>query len=269
MNKIEKAPEDLKQCASLSRKPENKKLCKVTERFRVAIICFSALVLISIIICVGYYRSNALAVSKALNGGLVCIDPGHGFDDPGTVSELLGDVTEAKINMSISQMLADELKKCGFSVIFTHDGITLPQNADVDGNGIFDPTERVTYSDGLDTKPDIFISIHCDSFPSDASVNGTRLYYQGGTDRNILSGLLGSVSREIDGMDDARRDTLVKSMSQDDAYTVICDRKECLAFLIECGFVTNADDAQRLTSADWQHELAKAIAQGIYRYCNK
>lgn len=241
----------------------------VAKRFRTAIICLSALVVVSMITCIGYDRFNTVSKAKALSGCLVCIDPGHGFGDPGTAGEFLGDVTEAEINMSISQRLAEELKKKGFSVVFTHDGSDIPVGTDVNNNGIFDPEERVTYSDSFDSVPAVFISIHCDSFPSDPSVNGTRLYYQDGSDRGVLSGLLRSVANEISVINGTRRAPIVKSMSQNDAYTVICDREKSSAFLIECGFVTNADDAARLISADWQSSFAKAIADGMYKYCNK
>lgn len=270
MNKIDKNPEDLREHIDT---PEGvcdeKKSFKTTARLKIAIICVLTVVLMSTIICIGYHRSDVLAASRALKGCLVCIDPGHGFDDPGTVSELLGDVTEAQINMSIAQKLASELEKCGFSVVFTHDGITIPFGADIDENGIFDPTERVTYSDRLDTKPELFISIHCDSFPSDATVNGTRLYYQSENAFGVLSGLLRSVAREIDAIDGTRRETLVKPMSRGDAYTVICDRNEYPAFLIECGFVTNEYDAEKLVDAAWQQAFARAVAHGIYKHCNK
>lgn len=237
------------------------------KRLRVTIICLSALIVVSIITFIGYERLRTISKIKTLRGCLICIDPGHGFDDPGTVSEFLGNVTEADINMSISQRLAEELNKKGFSTVFTHDGVSIPVGADVNENGVFDPEERVTYSDSLDAVPIIFISVHCDSFPNDDSVNGTRLYYQDSADRGVLSGLLRSVANEISKIDSDRRTPIVKSMSQNDAYTVICNREKSSSFLIECGFVTNIDDAARLINANWQSNFAKAIAEGMYKYC--
>jgi N-acetylmuramoyl-L-alanine amidase len=63
------------------------------------------------------------------NAPTICIDPGHGFSDPGALGVLNG-VTyqEDDINLAIAYKLKNELNARGFNVIFTHDGVNLPED---------------------------------------------------------------------------------------------------------------------------------------------
>jgi N-acetylmuramoyl-L-alanine amidase len=138
----------------------------------------------------------------------------------------------------------------------------------IDADGIFDPSERVRYSDSIEEAPSIFISIHCDSFPQDASVSGTRIYYQNGYGTEVTKKMALQIADSIDKIDKNRKETVVKGMSADDAFTVIHNRGEKIAFLIECGFITSESDAALLKDPNWQSAFANAVAIGIFEFCN-
>ena len=200
-----------------------------------------------------------------LNTSIICIDAGHGFSDPGAKNTLIEPKTEAEINYSIASLLMEKLRALGFRVIMLHNGDTIPLDYDTDGDGVFDVNERVNYSDTLDAA--IYISIHCDSFPSNSDVQGTRIYFQAAY--NSHNGYIASqIADSIDKSGINERKTLTKPMKENDAFFVIRNRKNMISLLVECGFITNASDAQKLTDQTYQSDFAQAIAMGIYEYCN-
>ena len=107
---------------------------------------------------------------------LIVVDAGHGLFDVGAINEEnLGTVTEADINFAVALALSEYLNERGYTVVMTHDGITKPETEYDDGEDTYGPSERADFSNAQ--AADLFISIHCDSFPDNKDVYGTRLYY--------------------------------------------------------------------------------------------
>ncbi len=193
----------------------------------------------------------------------VCIDAGHGFDDPGAMSDKLNGQTESDVTLSVTRLLADELTIRGITVLLTHDGETFPLEATADEGGklVFRPQDRVEYAQAQPI--DLFVSLHCDSFPSDASVRGTRVYYASDGESGPLSGrAVKAVCAAVDAAFPDAKKSLAKPMTGDGAYYVL--RKATYpSVLIEMGFITNDADAADLTDPGWQRSFAQAVAEGI------
>ena len=205
---------------------------------------------------------------------LICIDPGHGINDPGTVNlQYMNGKSEAEFNFIFATHLKGELEALGFRVVFTNDGKTIPTGFDYDGDNIFSASdnfngevvsERRDYAMSL--KPDYFISIHCDSFASDESVHGMRIYAY---DRNELASkaIDKIVSRMAPVTAKYENSTARKFLKDDDtAFAVTKKWENTPAMLVELGFVTNKADAECLLSEDWNKSVAVAIAKGIADY---
>ncbi len=208
------------------------------------------------------------AYDNAMADGKICIllDAGHGITDVGAVNEEnLGEITEADINFAITSLLYDKLTERGYEVIMSHDGKT-PKIADYDdGEAKYTPSERAAFSNSTDA--DIFISIHCDSYPANPDVFGTRLYYPMGTANSskfdeLLSYALGDKINQSFG---DYKEVIQKPMSSGDAYTVLY-KTAIPSVLVECGFITNKNDAEKLKDAMWQDSFANALANGIDKY---
>lgn len=205
---------------------------------------------------------------KAMEDGEICIvvDAGHGLGDVGAMNEEnLGDITEADINFAVASLLAENLTEKGYTVIMSHNGIVKPETEYDDGEDTYGPSERADFSNS--TAADIFISIHCDSFPSNADVYGTRLYYASGTpyatklDKQLAEALGDAVNESFP--DD--KDVILKAMDSSTAYTVLY-KTEVPSVLVECGFITNASDAEKLTDVEWQAKFAAALSDGVDEY---
>lgn len=191
---------------------------------------------------------------------VICIDPGHGFDDGGTSSEYLNGLNEDDITLAISQMLAEELQALGYQTILTHDGNSFPITSAYDNNNKFRPEERTAFANSIDI--DYYVSIHCNSY-DDPSVYGTKIYYYDSeiktehTSDAIAESIQNGLLQSLDSGSRCSAEEMTSG-----AYYVI-RRTVVPASLIETGFVTNESDAAKLIDPEWQRSFAKGVAAGI------
>ena len=209
-----------------------------------------------------------LSLRQAMEDGEICIvvDAGHGLGDVGALNEEnLGDVTEADINFAIASLLCGKLEAKGYTVIMSHDGVTKPETEYDDGEDTYGPSERADFSNS--TAADLFISIHCDSFTSNADVYGTRLYYASGTPNatKLDKELAEALADEIDDSFPSDKEVILKAMDESTAYTVLY-KTTVPSVLVECGFITNKGDAEKLLDSVWQEKFATALADGVDEY---
>ncbi len=113
------------------------------------------------------------------SGPLICIDPGHGYSDGGSESQYLDvyGMTEKDINLPVALKVRDILIEKGYNVIMTRDSDKIPEGADADGDGFYYRKTEDIARFANETGCEYFFSIHCDSYPADESVSGTRFYY--------------------------------------------------------------------------------------------
>jgi N-acetylmuramoyl-L-alanine amidase len=176
-------------------------------------------------------------------GRTIMLDPGHGGSDPGAPGVIPG-VWEAPLNLQICQALAEELRRLGYDVLLTR---TKDRFTSLGA--------RTDYANGV--LPYLFVSVHCNSienpafqglmtFCHPASLQGSRLA------QAIHEEVLGATGAVDKSVRTAKffvlRETVMPSA------------------LVECGFVTNADECRKLTTPAYQRQLAQGIARGIDRY---
>lgn len=196
------------------------------------------------------------------NGVTVCVDPGHGFDDPGTFSDLLGDLCEKDITLAVAEKLKYHLELLGYTVVMTHDGESFPRTSVYDNNNKYKPEERVAYANSLGSTIDYYISIHCNSFETDEA-SGTRIYYYEGPQK--LSGYDIDITQAVaDQIGVAFPDDNTPTVEKYHYYVITYTKVP--ASLVEIGFVTNPDDAADMIDPGWQEKYAKALADGIDNY---
>lgn len=173
--------------------------------------------------------------------GTVVIDPGHGGKDPGAKS-VLG-YWEKSVNLEISRKVVSYLKQSGVNVVMTRNDDSYPSLE-----------SRAALANRIGA--DLFVSIHCNTI-ADSSFRGFIIFTARSaswtskkTARNIKNTLsaAGIPDRGIQNQD----------------FRVLVQTK-CPAVLIECGFMTNYDEASQLQNSWYQDKLARAIADGIVK----
>lgn len=171
--------------------------------------------------------------------GTVVIDPGHGGKDPGGQS-VLG-YWEKGVNLNIAQKVADYLRNAGVRVVMTRENDSYPELE-----------ERADLANRINA--DLFASIHCDT-NGDSTHRGFTVY----------------VARKASWTSKKTGRTIEKTLSnagipskglRNADYRVLV-QTQCPAVLIECGFMSNYDEAALLLDPWYQDKLARAIADGV------
>ncbi len=186
----------------------------------------------------------------------VIVDAGHGSPDGGASSE--SGLLEKDINLSIAEKLKDLLKLCGYNVIMTRTGdeaIYDENSATIREKKRSDIKNRVRIA--TSNPGAVFVSIHQNWF-SDKKQNGAQIFYSPNSDGSRL--LAERIRARITDMIQPDNKREIKK-SDSDIY--ILQNVDNDAVLVECGFLSNMEEAMLLATDDYQFKLAFAVAAGI------
>jgi len=207
---------------------------------------------------------NVLQQPKAFSIKTIVLDPGHGGKAEGAINKTLN-IKEKDLNLKIAQQLAKQLKSLGFTVYLTRDN-------DKD----LSLKERSEFANKM--KADILLSIHHNSSHSQAPC-GIEVYtypFAGhpSTERNtpIASDkVVAPVNTH-----DKTSTLLAFNLQKNIIYrTKLNDRGvrrgrmgvlnglKCPGVLIECGFISNQQEAKNLLQESYQKKLIQGICDGI------
>ena len=217
---------------------------------------------------------------------LVVIDAGHGGFDPGT--ESAGGIAEKNVALAIAQRLAAGLEARGVDTELTRNDdqfLSLPQR-----------TELANHAHA-----DLFVSIHLNSSP-DWNTSGIETYYlnnttdratirlarmenggdYGALGQSNLNYILANLRQDYKALESSSLARMIEvdAAARVDAATGITVHAlgakkgpfyvlvgaEMPSVLIECGFLSNPQEAQLLLQPAYQQALADGIAMAIIHY---
>ncbi|KLU65577.1 N-acetylmuramoyl-L-alanine amidase LytC precursor [Desulfosporosinus acididurans] len=194
--------------------------------------------------------------ANALSGKTIMIDPGHGSPDTGAVGP--NGTYEKDNTLAIAKDLNSVLQQAGAKVLLTRDNDPSPAASDF--SEINDLQDRV--DDAAKNNPDLFISIHNDSF-SNPSVQGTTTYYCDGNPQEEKSKQLAS------SIQSAMIDTVkTNNRGVKDANFYVIKYTTMPAVLVETAFISSPYEEARLQNDTFRKNVAAAIFHGIYNYYN-
>ncbi len=171
------------------------------------------------------------------------VDPGHGGKDPGALARFPGHAHEKTINLEIGRRVAKLLNDRGAKVTTSRDRDTYPERSD-----------RADLAERL--RVDLFVSIHCNSGPDDA-IGAIVFVYKHASLQS---------QRAADCVVKALRRAGVECLGSSREDFFVLREHSRPAILIECGFLTNRDEAGRLNTPAYHDQLALAIVDGITAY---
>lgn len=190
----------------------------------------------------------------------IVIDAGHGGEDGGTSSK--EGVLEKDLNLSVATKLKDILASSGFDVVMTRsdDKMLYDPNEDYVGRKkILDMRERVRIASMYEDS--IFVSIHMNAFPEE-KYSGLQVYYSANDERSIE--LAQAIQSTVHSLIQQNNDRKIKCGKD----IFLLDRIKTPAVLVECGFLSNAEEAKRLTDDIYQSQLAFCIFLSICNMCD-
>ena len=200
-----------------------------------------------------YYDENIAVSVMPVDKKCIVIDAGHGGFDPGKVAS--DGVNEKNINLAIASKLST----------FLEEGGAVIRNTRIEDSSLSESKRQDLKSRAEianNSKADIFVSIHQNSFPK-SSVKGAQVfYYKGSEEGKKLAGFIQNRLKEVVDIDNSR---IAKA---NDSYYVLKQIK-IPSVIVECGFLSNGIEHNKLMSSGYQEKLAWAIYMGILDYFNE
>ena len=218
----------------------------------------AAMLAASLALCIGG-RSAVQAVMHHDSARTLVIDAGHGGFDGGAVGS--NGTTEQDINLSIAQRVQSLAAFFGVRTAMTRtdeNALDYDPSRPVRENKIADIKAREQFVQ--DTADPVFLSIHLNKF-SDAQYHGAQVFYSPGhADSKTLAELLQASLAE--GCDPAN----TRQAKQAEPTIYLMKQLECPAVIVECGFLSNPAEEQRLNDTTYHKKLAASIVTGYLRY---
>ena len=196
----------------------------------------------------GNYVSSG-KIKRAKN--TVVIDAGHGGADPGKVG--INKAEEKDINLKIAKKVKKILEKKGIKVIMTREDDTMLAKNSNGSQKVQDMKERVKLINGA--VPEFAVSIHQNSYHDEAIHGAQVFYYKHSSEGEQLAAVMQKALLSIDK--DNRRQP-----KADDTYYLL-KRTEVPTIIVECGFLSNHEEAEKLVTDEYQKQVAEAIVKGI------
>lgn len=204
------------------------------------------------------------AVDEAPPIACVVIDAGHGGEDGGASSA--AGVLEKDLNLSVAFALRDLFEVAGVPVVMTRTEDVLLYDRNVDFQGrkkVLDLAARRLMAEKVAAEAEqrgggvcLFISIHMNAFPQ-PRYSGMQVWY--GTGDPLSAEVAGRIqSAAVAVMPDNHRK--IKAAGSN---IYLLDRIQTPAVLVECGFLSNPEEAERLSREVYRYAVAAAVFAGV------
>ena len=184
----------------------------------------------------------------------VVIDAGHGSGDPGKIG--INQVLEKDLNLQIAKKVQERLLDQGIHVVMTREDDIGFYNESETNKKIADMKKRVAFIN--ETKPEIAVSIHQNSYPQE-SVKGAQVFYYTHSKEG---------ERAAKVMQEALKvlDVNNKRLAKENNTYYLLKKTEVPTMIVECGFLSNAEEAEKLKNDAYQEQVAEAICAGIIKW---
>ncbi len=230
----------------------------MTEKYnRVLQVIMAGILLISMFFVA---KEGAVYVSsmqaKSREKICVVVDAGHGGADPGKVG--INNQLEKDINLKIAKLLKRFLQAEGIEVIMTREGDGGLYDEGAANKKVQDMKKRLEIIEASDAV--LVVSIHQNSYHEEY-VKGAQVFYYATSDRSKrLAEMLQEQLKELEP--DNKREA-----KGNDSYFLLKKTSKPIV-IVECGFLSNREEAERLSDEVYQEKLAWNIHMGIMKYVN-
>ena len=180
---------------------------------------------------------------SGISGARITIDPGHHIKDPGAAG-FNPYYPEQVINWEIATKLAQELREAGASVNL------LPTNSTV---MTLEP--RIASSKSFGSQ--LFISIH-NNRASSSSATGTEVFYFNDYSKAFAQKAASNVSSALG----------TTNRGAKFAHYIVTKVMQYPAVLVECGFLSNREEYNKLLDESYQWEIARGLKNAAISYFN-
>ena len=187
----------------------------------------------------------------------VVVDAGHGGNDPGKIG--VNGLLEKDLNLIIAKKLCFFLEQEDVQVVMTREGESGLYDENATNKKVQDMKNRISIIEV--NHPELVVSIHQNSY-HDEVVHGAQVFYYSTSKESksvaeIIQGQL------VSGLDFSN----TRSAKGNDSYYLL-KKTESPIIIVECGFLSNMEEAELLGTDLYQEKLAWNICLGILKYLN-
>ena len=219
---------------------------------------FLAFLLCMTLLCGTLYRCQNESRQASASFPTIVLDAGHGGEDGGA-SDAKGRC-EKDLNLAVAKKVRDYLAENGVSVILTREDDRMLYDKSPNASGSKkrrDLEGRIAVCSKVENP--VFVSIHMNAFPQ-TQYHGLQVWY--GTKSDSSKPLAEAIQSQIKSNLQPENERAVKAAT---SAIFLLSNLDCPAVLVECGFLSNPEEAELLQSDDYQSALAKEISIAILK----
>lgn len=218
----------------------------------------AVILVLAVLIIISRSVSKYVTSDKVKNQKMtVVLDAGHGGSDPGKIG--VNDVNEKEVNLAIAEKVQKLLKKEKIDVVMTREEDTMLTGTDGSSTKVGDMKARVEKINK--TAPILAVSIHQNSYHQEG-VKGAQVFYYSHSEEGKRAAELMQKALLALNTENNR-----KAKANDTYY--LLKRTEATTIIVECGFLSNWEEAELLSDEAYQEKTAEAIVEGIKAYIEK
>lgn len=182
----------------------------------------------------------------------------HGGFDGGAVAS--DGTVEKDINLKITLAVAKFLRQSGFNVVLTRENDVSTDDVETEKISTRKKSDLKNRLNLMkDYKDAVFVSIHLNKFTTSAA-NGSQVFYS----RSEESKRLGDCIQKSIVAKLQPENTRVNKLATSSTYLLY--NATVPSVLVECGFLSNKSELEKLKDQDYQNKMAFSIYCGILEY---
>ncbi len=195
---------------------------------------------------------------SSMSEKIILVDPGHGGFDAGASK---GETLEKDINLSVALKLKEEILKRGGKAIMTREeDVSTADEKRKDGST--KKASDLKNRKAMINECDIAVSIHMNKFEQ-PKYWGAQVFY---ADKSPESKVLGETIQGA--LKEYLKDGNERVAKKSDGSIFLLKNVPKPTVIVECGFLSNAEELKKLENEDYQRKIAEGICIGIEKYFN-
>lgn len=193
---------------------------------------------------------------------VIILDAGHGGFDGGAVAP--DGTVEKDINLNIAMTLRMFVEQSGFKAVMTRTDDNATDDVETNAIATRKKSDLKNRLELMRDYPDaIFVSIHLNKFTTSAA-SGAQVFYSKTDPRSKTLGEC--IQKSVVGLLQPDNTRVIK---QGTDSTYLLKNATVPAVIVECGFLSNHAELEKLKNEEYQSKMAFAVYCGILEYYGK
>ena len=200
------------------------------------------------------HKLSKQVVALHRNKTTIVIDVGHGGSDPGKVG--IQGIKEKDVNLAIARYLKDYLIAEDYTVYMTRETDQGLYNKSVSNKKKSDLSNRIQFLQKKNAS--CMISIHQNSYHEE-SIKGAQVFYYTHSKEGERAATVMQEALKVLDINNKRQ-------AKENSTYYMLKRTEVPTIIVECGFLSNVEEAEKLKNEEYQDKVAEAICAGIIKW---